>query len=104
MESEMTVAGNHADKQTDASTREGRNLLITWVIGTARGRTQMDSGTCFHPGWVISHTQYACTVNMAHIRTKDTATPEGQGLTQHRKDGGDGLSYIIGFSSVAARG
>ena len=86
MESEMIVAENRADEQTDGDTREGDNLLVIWAMGTARERIQMDPGTCFHPGCVISHTQYACTVNMAHIRTKDIATPEGRGLAQHKKD------------------
>jgi hypothetical protein len=64
---------------------------MIWAMGMAREKIQMDPGTSFHPGWVISHTQYACTVNMAHIRTKDAATPEGKGLAQHRKDIGDRL-------------
>ena len=51
----------------------------------------MDPGTCFHPGWVISHTQYAWTVNMTHIKTKDTATPEDKGLALNKKDVEDKL-------------
>ena len=81
MESEMIVAENRADKQTDGGTREGDNLLMIWAMGTARGRIQIESGTCFHPGCAISHSQYACAVNMAHIRTKATATPKGKELT-----------------------
>ena len=72
-------------------------------MGTAFGRTQIDPGICFHPGSVISHTQYACTVNMAHSRTKNTATPEGKGLTQREGRSRIEFSYIVGSSSVAAR-
>lgn len=82
----MIVAENRSHEQIDGDMREDGNLLMIWVIGTAFERTQMDPGTCFHPGCVISHTQYACTVRMAHIRTKDIATPDGQRLAQHRKD------------------
>jgi len=82
----MTVAENRTDKQIDADMTKGDNSLMIWAMGTARGRMQMDPGTCFHPGCVISHTQYACTVNMTHIRTKHTATPEDKGLAQRRKD------------------
>ena len=81
----MTVAENRADEQTHGGMRKGGNPLMIWAMGTARGRMQMEPGTCFHPGCVISHTQYACTVNMTHIKTKNTATPEDKGLAQHRK-------------------
>jgi len=85
MESEMTVAENRADKQTDRGTREGDNLLMIRATGTDRGKMQMDPGTCFHPGRVISHSQNTCTTNTAHIRTKDATTPEDKGLVQDRK-------------------
>ena len=81
----MTVAENWTDKQMDRGTRRGGNSLMTWVMGTASVRIQMDPGICFHPGRVISHTQYACTVNMIHIRTNNTATPERKGLVRHQK-------------------
>ena len=58
MESEMTIAANHADKQIDGGMREGSNLLMIWAMGTAHVRIQTDPGICFHPGCVISHTQY----------------------------------------------
>ena len=84
MESEMTVAENRADKQTDRGTREGDNLLMIRATGTDRGKMQMDPGICFHPGRMISHSQNTCATNTAHIRTKDTTTPEDKGLAQHR--------------------
>jgi hypothetical protein len=104
MESEMIVAESRTGKQIDGGRRESSNLLMIWVMGMAREKIQMDPGTSFHPGWVISHTQYACTVNMAHIRTKNAATPEGKGLAQHRKDIGTGFAYIAEFSSAGVRG
>ena len=61
------------------------------MIGTAFGRTHIDPGISFHPGCVISHTQYACTVNMAHSRTKNTATPGGKGSAWHERDTEDGI-------------
>ena len=60
-------------------------------MGTTSGRTQIDPGICFHPGCVISHTQYACTTNMAHSRTKSTATPEGIRLAKRERDVEDGI-------------
>jgi len=60
-------------------------------MGTTLGRTQIDPGICFHPGCVISHTQYACTTSMAHSRTKSTATPEGKRLAQRERDVEDGI-------------
>ena len=58
---------------------------MTWVIGTASVRIQIDPGISFHPGCVISHIQYPCTVNMIHIKTNNTAAPERKGLVRHRK-------------------
>jgi hypothetical protein len=43
----------------------------------------MDPGICFHPLSVNSHTQSDCTVSVAHCRTKNAVTPEGEGLAQH---------------------
>lgn len=57
IKSEMTVAEDQTDKPMDGDMREGGSLLMVWVIGTAGGRIQMEPGTCFHPGCVISHTQ-----------------------------------------------
>jgi len=79
MESEITVAENREDEKTDRVTREGGNSLTTWEIGTTFGRMHMDPGVCFHPVYANSHTQYACTINMANCRTKNTATPGTKG-------------------------
>ena len=46
----------------------------------------MDPGISFHPVYVSSHTQNICAVNIANSRKNDTATPEGKGLGQDRKD------------------
>jgi len=46
----------------------------------------MDPGICFHPVYANSHTQYACMINMANCRTKNTATPGDRKLAQHRMD------------------
>jgi len=46
----------------------------------------MDPGIFFHPVCVNSQTQYACTINMANCRRKNTATPGDKRLAQYRKD------------------
>jgi len=76
MQSETIVAENKVYEQTDRGAKEGNDLLTNWVMGIAFGRTQMDPGICFHPGSVISQTQYVCTTNMTHSRVKNAATPE----------------------------
>jgi len=48
----------------------------------------MDSGICFHPVYVTSQTQYACTINMANCKTKNTATP-GDKNQHSTKDAGE---------------
>ena len=61
------------------------DVLTTWVIGTEYGRMQMDPGICFHPGYVISHTQYACIIDMTNSTPKNAATPEDEGSVRHKK-------------------
>ena len=82
----MTVAENQTNEQTDSGSKEGGHLLTTREMGTTRGTRQIDPGICFHPVYVISHTQNVCAVNMANSSTKSTATPEGKGSAQHRKE------------------
>jgi len=84
--SETTVAENQTNEQTDSGSKEGGHLLTTREMGTTRGTRQMDPGICFHPVYVISHTQNVCAVNIANSSTNDAATPEGKRLAQHIKD------------------
>ena len=91
MESDMTVAENRTDERTDRVMREWGGSLTTWEMGTTSGRTHIDPGICFHPVCVTSQTQYACTISMANCKTKNTATPGGKELAQHRKDARGGI-------------
>ena len=100
----MIVAEKLANERMGGAAMECGHLLTIWVMGTALVRMQMESGICFHPGWEISQIQSPCTTNIAHIRTKDTATPESKALTRSKRVQRQRIDYTAGFSFAAAKG
>lgn len=64
--------------------REG-DLLTTREIGTTGGTRQMDPGICFHPEYVISHTQKSWVTNMVNCRTKNATSADEKVISAVQK-------------------
>ena len=75
MASEVTVTEDQAGEWTGRGAREGGNSLMATEMGKNCGKRQTDTGICFHPVCISSHTTSICRVVAADSRTKNVATP-----------------------------